>query len=362
MQTNTISTRQLCFILAFFLPVNKIILLPSVLAKYAGNDLLISALIVFVLQGVAIFALLWLMQKKQATLFELIESRFGKWVARICYFILAVYFAFSAVLPLAEHKLYIEDTMYDTLPSLLIFIPFFLFSTYAAAKGLQCVGRAADVGMPLFLTALPLLLFMAVASADFTSLLPVGHTPAPQILQGSTRILSWCADPAWLLIFLGQVRIEKKFLTKTTLSYAFGALVVLFFLAIFYGIFSTVALNEPFALAKIARYYNALKTLGRIDYLFIYILSLVQLFALVVPVQLSAQTLAKSFNSKKLPLFSLIVNVAIFAVIVLTAESFPSLEQIINGYLFPVFLLFATVIPLLCPLFALKKKERSKKQ
>ena len=69
-----ISTRQLCFILAFFFPVNKIILLPSLLAKYAGNDLLISAVIVLSLQGLAVFALLWLMKHNDATLFELIQG------------------------------------------------------------------------------------------------------------------------------------------------------------------------------------------------------------------------------------------------------------------------------------------------
>ena len=137
-------------------------------------------------------------------------------MARVCYFILAVYFAFSALLPLAEHKIYIEYIMYDSLPSLLIFLPFFFFSAYAAAKGLNSTGRAADVGMPLFLVAFPLLLLMATASADFTSLLPVGRTGIGKILQGSAAILSWCSDAAWLLLFLGRVKTDKKFLTKTS--------------------------------------------------------------------------------------------------------------------------------------------------
>ncbi len=355
-----ISTRQLCFILAFFFPVNKIILLPSLLSKYASNDLLISAAIVLLLQGLAVFALLWLMKHNDATLFELIQGKFGVWTARVCYCILGIYFAFSAVLPLAEHKLYIQQTMYDTLPSFIVFLPFFFFSLYAASKGLRSIGRAADVGMPLFLASFPLLLLMAAGSADFTSLLPVGQSSAGQILRGATTMLSWCSDAAWLLLFLGKVKIDEKFLTKTTISYAGGALAVLLFLAIFYGIFSTVALNESFAVSKIARYYNALKTLGRIDYLFVYILSLVQLFALIVPVQLSAQALSKTFNFPQ-PIFSLIINGALFLVIFFTANTFPSLERTINGYLFPVFLVFANLIPLVCPLFALKKNERSKK-
>ena len=59
-------------------------------------------------------------------------------------------------------------------------------------------------------------------------------------------------------------------------------------------------------------------------------------------------------------LFSLIVNGAILAVIILTAQSFPVLERVINGYLFPVFLVFANLIPLLCLLFAIQKKPKRK--
>lgn len=355
---HTVTTRQLCFMLAFFLPANKLILLPSVLAQYAGNDLLLSALLVFLLQGAAIFALLWLMTRTDKTLFELIEGKFGTWAARIFYFILSVYLLFSAVLPVTEHRLYIQNTMYDTLPTILIFVPFFFFSGYAAAKGLQCAGRAADVSLPLFLLSVPVLLFMAIASADFTALFPFGGTPFPDILNGSAHVLSWCSDAAWLFILLGNVRVERRFLVKTGVSYACGTGIVLLFLAIFYGIFSTVAMNESFAVVKIARYYNALKTLGRIDYLFIYVLSLVQLFALTFPIQLSAHAMEKAFNADMPPLFSAIVNGILLLVVLFTAKSFPSLERTINGYLFPVFLVFADALPLLCPLFAIGEKKK----
>ena len=355
---HTITTRQLCFMLAFFLPANKLILLPAVLAQYAENDLLLSALAVFAAQGVAVFALLWLMTRTDKTLFELIAAKFGAWAARIFYFLFSLYLLFSAVLPVTEHRLYIQSTMYDTLPTILIFLPFFFFSGYAAAKGLQCAGRAADVSAPLFLFSVPVLIFMSVASADFTQLLPVGAAGAGRIFSGAAHILSWCSDAAWLAVFLGNVRTERRFLLKTGVSYACGAACVLFFLAIFYGIFSAVALNESFAVIKIARYYNALKTLGRIDLLFIYVLSLVQLFALTLPVQLSAHTMGMAFNADMPPLFSAIVNGVLLLVVLFTSKSFPSLEQTINGYLFPVFLLFGYALPILCPLLAVRKTRR----
>lgn len=358
MGSNTISTRQLCFILAFFFPVNKLVILPSVLAGTAGNDLLLAALLPLIFEGGAIFALLWLMQKTDKTLFELIEQKFGGTTARVCYFILALYFLFSVLLPLLEHRVYVQNTMYDTRPSFWVFLPFFFFSCFAAAKGLQCIGRAADVGMPVFSVAFTLLLLMAVASADFTSLLPVGHAPFPDVLKGATSSLNWFSESAWLLLFLGRVKTEKRFLLKTSLSFLGGGLIVLLFLAIFYGIFSTVSVREVYAIAKIARYYNALKTIGRVDYIFIYALMLVQLFALVVPLQLCVHALAESFHSEKYPLFSLIVNGALLLFALFFSDRFLSIEKVVNGYLFPVFLLFAYLIPALCPLFLLSKRKK----
>lgn len=358
MGSNTINTRQLCFILAFFFPVSKLIVLPSVLAGTAGNDLLLAALVPIALEGGATFALLWLTAHTDKTLFELVSGRFGKTAARVFFFFLALYYLFSVCVPLLEHRAYVQNTMYDARPSFWVFLPFFFFSCFAAAKGLQCVGRAADVGMPVFLVGFTFLILMAVASADFTSLLPVGRTPFPDILKGVTSALTWFSESAWLLFFLGRVKIEKKFLLKTSLSYLGGALFVLLFLAIFYGIFSTVAVREVYTIAKIARYYNALKTIGRVDYIFIYAVALVQLFALVLPLQLCVHALAESFHSEKYPLFSLVVNGIALLFTLLFSDRFLSVERAVSGYLFPVFLLFAYLLPALCPLLIGKKIKR----
>ena len=361
MGSNTISTRQLCFLLAFLLPANKLVILPSVLAGTAKNNLLLSALLLLLLEGGAIFALLFLMTRTDKTLFELIEGKFGSVTARICYFILALYLLFSAFLPLVEHRVYVQNTMYDTLPSFWVFLPFFFFSCFAAAKGLQCVGRAADVSMPVFTVAFTLLLLMAVASTDFTSLLPLGHAPVSDILKGMTASFNWFSESAWLLFFLGRVKVEKRFLLKTSLSFVGGGLIVLLFLAVFYGIFSTVAVREVYAIAKIARYYNALKTIGRVDYIFIYALMIVQLFALVVPLQLCVHALAESFHSEKYPLFSLIVNGVALLLAFSFCDRFLSIENFVNRYLFPIFLLFAYLIPALCPLFLLSRRKKGGK-
>lgn len=362
MKTDSLSTRQLCFILAFFFPIGKLIVLPSALGGVAGGDLLLSAAAVFLLQGAAVFAALWLLQKNQAPVSALIGEKWGQGAGRAYSFLMGAYFLFSAFYPIAEQKTYVLNVMYDTRPSFLVFFPFFLFSCYAAAKGLRCIGRSADLSLFLFPLSFLLLLVMAVGSADFTALLPFAGAGAGAFFKGVSVTFAYCGEAAYLLGFSGYVKTEKGFLWKTMAAYAAGVVGVLVFLAVFYGIFSTVAVREFYALAKVARYYNALKTIGRVDYLFIYAIAVVHLFALVLPVNLSVHAFADCFQTKRYGLISLIVNAVLLLVVFFTNDYFTALNRVITGVLFPVFLLFGFILPYLCPLLTIGKKEKIKEK
>jgi hypothetical protein len=256
---------------------------------------------------------------------------------------------------LLEEKVYVINTFYDTRPSLIVFLPYFLFSAYAAAKGLTSIGRSADISLFLFLPSFVLLLVMATGSADFSALLPLFTAPATAVFKGAAAMLPCTAEAAYLLVFAGHVRIEKRFLTKTMLSYAAGAVGVLYFLAVFYGIFSTVSTRELYALSKIARYYNALKTIGRVDYLFLYAIAIVQIFTVTLPVQLAVHSFADAFrtDADRLPLISLVVNSLLFTYLLLASDHFSVVNALVTRYLFPVYLVFAFLLPLLSALLAL---------
>lgn len=358
MNSNTLTTRQLCLILAIFFPITKLLLVPSLLAGEAQNDLLLSAGILYLLQGAAVFALLWLMQRKKEDLFSLVKNRFGQGWARTCYLVLGIYFLFATLVPLLEQKSYVLDTMFDTRPTIVVFLPFFFYSVYAAAKGLTSTGRSADISVFFFVPAFLLLLIMAIGSTDFTALLPIGFNSPVAILKGSLSVIAHFAEAGYLLLFMGHVRIERKFLLKTTISYLVGMLAVLVFLALFYGIFSTVAVRELYSIAKIARYYNALKVIGRVDFILVYALEIVQLFTVVIPIQLCVHALCRAFNTQKSGIVSLFAHVPIFIFIYFSCDYAGIAGKIINYYFFPVFLLFSFLLPVLCSLFALPQKKK----
>lgn len=355
---NKLSVRQLCLFLACLAPCGKLLSLPAILSREAGGDLLISALINFLFQGVIIFLMLRLAERTEFTFFGLLKNTFGEVAARVIYVIFALYFLFYALFPVLEQKFFVQSELYDSLPSLLVFLPFFLFSLFACAKNITAIGRSADIALPLFAISVGGLLFMSVSSADFSAVLPIGDSSPAQILSGSAHTQNWFSDSAFVLLFLGKFPAGRKTTVKATVAYAIGALVVLAFLLVFYGIFQSIAPREGYAISKIGRYYSALSVIGRVDILLNYIFTIALLFYSVVPFMLGAECLSYVFGEHRI-IYSVIFNALAAAFTVIFNHSAIIVYRVINVYLFPVFIVFAYGFPV-AALF-LRKKEKEEK-
>ena len=73
--------RQICFLFAAVLPVAKLIIYPSTLSYYAKNDLLLSAGLNFLAEGIVIALVMWLSSRTDRTLFDLLRYTFGETAA-----------------------------------------------------------------------------------------------------------------------------------------------------------------------------------------------------------------------------------------------------------------------------------------
>ena len=78
-QNASVCGRQIAFFAAFVLPMYKLLELPSLLARFAEGDLLLPAILQFLIQLGAIIALLVAASKSNKTLLERLEERLGKW-------------------------------------------------------------------------------------------------------------------------------------------------------------------------------------------------------------------------------------------------------------------------------------------
>lgn len=350
-----ISVRQICFILIFYTAASKLLMYPTMLADYSGRDLLFSALINFLIQAIVIWAVAYLSSKTQKTLFELIKDSLGEVTARVIYGLFALFFTVCTILPLFEQKLYVNAIFYDTAPTILIFLPIFLFTVYAGSKSFKNIGRCADVCMPIFAICIAFIFFMSFTEADFSNILPILKTPATRIFGGSLKTSLSFLEPAYLLMFLGHFRYKKGDAAKITLSYVLGAVIILMFLALFYGIYGEITSSRQFAISKTSLYFSAIDIVGRIDLYALYAMEVVMLFAFVINIQLAVHCLVKCTGWDCPEILSLAVN-AVLATILLTCNHFfTAIQTFFANWLWIAVVLFAVIAPLTA--WTLKRRQ-----
>ena len=348
--------RQICFLFAAVLPVAKLIIYPSTLSYYAKNDLLLSAGLNFLAEGIVIALVMWLSSRTDRTLFDLLRYTFGEVAAKTLYVLLALFLLFSAALPVLEQKIFVMQVLYENVPSLLSFTPFFAVCCFACVKGLKTIGRIADISLPVFALAFTALILLALPHADLGALQPAGAAGVRGIFTGSLFGLPWFTECLFPLLFLGHFRYEKGGMWKVLASFAAGAGAVLLYLAVFYGIFEELSILSQYPLAHIAKYSTIYTTLGRADFLFIFSIALVCIFYLCIPVQLSVHCFRKAFPHLA-PVFPAAgANLLLLVLAIVFNYSFNAVQTFMMRYAFPVFLLFCYALPLLSLLLRKKPK------
>lgn len=354
----TVYGRQIAFVAAFLLPAAKLLEAPSLLAKYALGDLLLPALLHFLLQSLLLALLLFLVCDLEEPLIHRLRKKWGKGIS-VFYLLYALYFLFAAILPLLDVEKFIYAVFYDTEPTVFTFAFFFVLSGFVCTKGLRAVGRCADICLFLFLVPFLALLFMALPETDFSHLLPLFGTNFPQSGVAFKVTTPHFSDVVLLLPLLLEYQPKKKEGRKILLGYAVGAVCILVFLAIFFSLFSAIAPREHYAFAKIAQYFPALSVIGRIDLIFVYLLSVVLLFYTCLPLQYATDYFTKALGIKHRVFLASFLNFSFFLFTLFFNRHYNAFYAVITQNLPIVFLFIADMVPLFLLFFTKSTKKQT---
>lgn len=343
--TTKISVRQICFIMIAYTVVSKLLSYPTAASFYCDRDLVFPALIDFLVQGLIIWGVAFLCSRTDKTFFELLEDRIGNIGARIVYGFFTAFFLLAALLPLFDQELYVHTIFYDTVPSLLVFLPVFIFTVYAGSKRFENIGRCADICMPIFAITMLVIFFMSCGEAQWDNLLPVLKTPAGTIFKSAVGTIFRFVEPAWMLMFMGHFKYKKGDAAKITVSYAVGAAIVMFFLATFYAIYGGLTPSRTFAVSRTSLFFSAIQTIGRIDLIMLYVLETVMLFALALNIQLAVYTAEKCTGWSNRAMLSLILNGVLAALLIAFDHYYHSIYDTYHSWLWIAFIVFSVLIP-----------------
>ena len=274
------------------------------------------------------------------------------------YGVFALFFALSAVLPMLEQKGFVTQVLYENAPTVLSFAPFFAVGLFACLKGFRSIGRICDLALPVFVVCYAVLMLLALPYADLSELLPAGQNGAG-ILRGWVYGLTRYTDCLYPLFFLGHFDYEKGGTAKMMGAFAFGTAAAMFFLAVFYGIFSDIAVLQQNALAQVSKYTTAFTLLGRVDLIFIIAMTLLLVFAMCVPLQMCTHCVCESLRCKPaLPAFAL--NLLMLALAVMLNYSFREVQTLYAEKLWIVFAVLCYAVPAAALLLRRKRKGEKK--
>ncbi|MBQ8291005.1 MAG: GerAB/ArcD/ProY family transporter [Clostridia bacterium] len=334
-----INARQIGLFAAFILPVYKLVETPSVLARYAKGDLLLPALLHFILQAGVLCLILLFVAKGKTCLYDRISPK----IKKPLFAFFALVYLLIAILPVLDLEKFTYAVFYDTPPTLFSFAFFFIFTAFVCVKELRSVGRAADLSLFLFLVPFLALLVMSVTEADFTNLLPLFEYEFGHTVSAFKNTTAHFTDVLLLLPLLGNLQYKKGDAKKILGGYGLGAFFTLLFLAVFYGIFSSVAEREHYAFAKIAQYFPPLASIGRIDLIFVYILCIVLFFFTALPLFYATLFSTEIFGKNKRLLCAILINIGAFLFTLFFNKNYDFFYRFLGNTLWFVFL--AALIP-----------------
>lgn len=352
-----LKTRQICFFFIAFLPIIKFFMLPSILAGISGEDMWLSALFSFSLDGITLALLLVFCKRTNNDYFTLLEQNFSKNTAKIVYVIYAVYFFLKSLLPIIEQKEYIELSLYLNNPSFLYFAPLIIVCFYICLKHLRILGRVSDILWWISLVGIFFVLGLSISNVDFSAILPIGAQGFNSIFKGSYTTLNWFGDAVYLLFFAGKFSYEKKDGIKIGLSYFTACFFAFLFIFFFYGIFTSVAFRQRYSLTEISKYSTVINSVGRFDYIGIFCIIISSVFAVSLPIYFCCYTLSKVFSLKKRWVIPIIVNTLAFGLIQVLGEYVYSIEKFMLNYANIFFFVMGNVLPILTIFLKIRGKK-----
>ena len=358
-EKNLIKSRQICFLYLALTPVTKLSLYPSVLAGYAGEALWLSALCGFALELTVIAAaLLFIKKHPDKTLYSVIEESTNAAAAKCVFFLYSVFFFLKATLPLIEQKTYIENTLYEIMPSSFVFFPFFVVSLFACLKGMKVFGRIADIAVFVTGAGIITAILLTAPVADYSNLLPLFKKPAYNVINGTFRSIVWHSDGVYMLMFAGHFKWEKGSGKRIILSYAGASLAALVFVATFYSIYGAIAKSQTFALPAATVFSISAANVGRFDFLSIFLLLFSQIFAVVFPLFAAVKCLERVFGLKTAAAPAVVVN-ALMVVYAIVFGKKLFLVLNLNANVLSFLFLAVTIVPTAILLLLPRRKNES---
>ena len=230
-----VSTRQFVVVQFLVALAVKMFMLPALMLRVVGKDSYIVMLAWIAFEFVDLtFVVLLARRNPDKTMYEILTDAFGKVVSRVIVALFTLFVCAKGLLVLGELKTFFIITMYADINWVVMLIPLMALLCAFGIRSLRSIGRTAELITPVIVVSTLVLSGLLLGDIEFANLLPVMENGFAPIKKGMLTFPMWFGDVSFLLMFLGNIKINRGFIWKSYLSKLVAtALVMLFSVTLF---------------------------------------------------------------------------------------------------------------------------------
>lgn len=281
MKDTTINARQTGMLCTIMILANKIFLLPALLYEGAKSDGFFIMIMLFAIE-LCVLGVFFLLKSKYPnnTLNFILEKHIGKFLSKIIYIVLMVFFLFKTLLAYSVVYAYLKAQVYQEEFALLALICIIPVVNHAVISGLRVFSRTIELYFYAICTGIFICLVVGLINSQGMPFF-FRATPSEFFLTSFKHIFSF-GDFIFLFLIIDKIKIEKKEYKTIFKFIVLGIAIVLILFYIFYSIYQITAFMHNSALTDILSVSLQFNAVGRLDVIAMVTIMFLSFFELTI--------------------------------------------------------------------------------
>ena len=265
-----ISQRQLIIFYCIYSFAIKFLMLPQLLSTHAGKDAWLSALFGTVLELAVLFLVLnVLIIGRDGDIYSDIRNNTKAIGGKIIIALMLAVFLLQAFILIRSAYHLLNDNLFEDISVKLFSVPMLIMGIFFCFLPARAIFRSGEIFYVFIIIGIALSVFPALSQISASEILPIADHGAKPMFTGFYYNLIYFESASFLLMFSGDIKIEKHFRKKFMITAGIVGLFFVFFVFMFYSLFGPLAATKNIAVANLTLYSSFITNNGRLDWVLI---------------------------------------------------------------------------------------------
>jgi len=270
-----ITQRQLIIFYCIYSFAIKFLLLPQLLTRGAANDAWIAALAGTIIELFILWVVLQILTKnKDNDIFSIPSTSergrlYANFMRRIPLLLMLFIFLLQLMILTKQSFYLLSENMFENLPPYMFIVPMLMLGVYFCFTSSNSLFRSGEIFYAFLILGLIVSVLPAFTQINAREALPLFSAGLSPVLTTALATLIYFESASFLLMFSGEVKIEKNFQKKFMTTAAIVGAFFVFFVFMFWSLFLGVSSSKNVAVANMTGYSSVMAQGGRTGWILV---------------------------------------------------------------------------------------------